>query len=159
VLPETTYNKTVTFKSSDETVAKVDNAGKVTALKTGECTVTATASDGKTVAECKIKVVVAAEKITLNSTLITIEKGKSITLKASVLPETATDKTVTWTSSDETVAKVDKNGKVTTLKAGKAVIKASSSTEGVFAECTVNVKVDSTEIKLRKRELKRLRSL
>lgn len=150
VLPETTYNKTVTFKSSDETVAKVDNTGKVTALKTGECTVTATASDGKTVAECKIRVVVAAEKITLNSTLLTIEKGKSITLKASVLPETATDKTVTWTSSDETVAKVDKNGKVTTLKAGKAVIKASSSTEGVFAECTVNVKVDSTEIKLSK---------
>lgn len=150
VLPETTYNKDVTFTSSDESVAKVDKDGNVTALKIGECTVKATASDGKTVAECKIKVVVLPEKVTLNSTLLTIEKGTGITLKATVLPETSTDKTITWSSSDETVAKVDKDGKVTTLKAGKAVIKAQSIADVVFAECTVNVKVDSKEIKLSK---------
>ena len=152
VLPETTYNKAVTFTSSDETVAKVDKDGKVTALKTGECTVKALASDGKTAAECKVKVVVMPEKVTLNSTLLTIEKGQGITLKATVLPETTTDKAITWSSSDETVAKVDKDGKVTTLKVGKAIIKATSSVEGVFAECTINVKVDSKEIKLSKTE-------
>ena len=150
MLPETTYNKAVTFTSSDENVAKVDKDGNITALKIGECTVKATASDGKTVAECKVKVVVLPEKVSLNSTLLTIEKGQGITLKATVLPENTSDKTITWTSSDESVAKVDKDGKVTTLKVGKAVIKATSSVEGVFAECTVNVKVDSKEIKLSK---------
>lgn len=152
VLPETTYNKVVTFACSDENIAKVDKNGKVTALKTGECTVTATSSNGKVIAECKVKVVVLPEKVTLNSTLLTIEKGQGITLKATVLPEATTDKTITWSSSDETVAKVDKDGKVTTLKAGKAIIKAQSSVEGVVAECTVNVKVDSKEIKLSKKE-------
>ena len=152
VLPATTYNKTVTFTSSDESVAKVDKDGKVTALKIGECTVKATASDGKTVAECKIKVVVLPEKVTLNSTLLTIEKGQGITLKATVFSETATDKTIVWSSSDETVAKVDKDGKVTTLKVGKAVIKAQSIADGVFAECSINVKVDSKEINLDKKE-------
>ena len=152
VLPETTYNKSVTFTSSDETVAKVDKDGNVVSLKTGTCIIKATSADGKVVAECTVKVVVLAEKLNLNSTLLTIDKGQSVTVKATVLPENTTDKTVTWTSSDESVAKVDKNGKVTTLKAGKAVIKAQSTVDGVSAECVVNVKVDSTEIKLSKKE-------
>ena len=146
VLPENTYNKEVTFTSSDETVATIDKEGNINALKVGESTIKATASDGKTVAECHIIVVVPVEKITLNNTNCTIAKGQSTTIKATVLPENATDKTITWTSSDKTIATVDKNGKVKTLKAGKVVIKASSSTEGVIAECIVNVKVDSTEI-------------
>ena len=153
VLPETTYNKDITFTSSDETVAKVDKDGTVTALKTGECTIKAVASDGKTMAECKVKVVVLVEKITLNTTAFSLKKGQSSTIKATVTPENATDKAVTWTSSDETVATVDKNGKVTSLKAGKTVIRATSSTQGVFAECTVNVKVDSTSVSFKDKEI------
>ena len=153
VLPENTYNKEVTFTSSDEAIAKVDKDGNITGIKAGECLIKATASDGKTTAECKITVVVLAEKVTLNNTLFNIAKGQTTSLKATVSPENTTDKTITWTSSDETVAKVDKNGKITTLKGGKVVIRATSSTEGVFAECTVNVKVDSKEVSLKDKEV------
>ena len=153
VLPENTFNKEVTFTSSDEAIAKVDKDGNITALKAGECLIKATASDGKTAAECKVKVVVPAEKVSLNNTLFNIAKGQTTSLKATVTPENTTDKTITWTSSDETVATVDKNGKITTLKGGKAIIRATSSTEGVYAECTVNVKVDSKEITLKDKEI------
>lgn len=153
VLPENTYNKAVTFTSSDESVAKVDKDGNVTALKTGECVIKVTASDGKTIAECKVNVIVLAEKVIVNNTLFNIRKGQSTTLKATVLPESTTDKTVIWSSSDETVATVTKDGKVTALKAGTAVIRASSTNDGVFAECTVNVKVDSTGINFPEKEV------
>ncbi len=152
VLPENTYNKAVTWKSSDESIATVDKNGKVTSHKVGECKIIATASDGKTTAECTVKVFVLAEKVTLNSTVLTMQKGQSFTFKATVLPETASEKSVTWSSSDETVATVDKNGKMTTLKGGTVVIRATSTTDDVYGECIVTVKVNSTEIKLSKKE-------
>ena len=152
VLPETTHNKAITWKSTDESVATVDSNGKVKGLKTGTCKIKATASDGKTVAECSVKVMVLAESVTLTSANLSIEKGQTYTFKATVLPENATEKNITWTSSDDKVATVDKNGKITTLKAGVAVIKAATTTDGVFATCTVNVKVKSTSITLNKKE-------
>lgn len=151
VLPENTYNKTITWKSSDESVATVDKDGKVTSHKTGTCKIIATASDGKTTAECTVKVFVMAEKVTLNSTSLTMQKGQTFTFKATVLPENTSEKTVTWSSSDETVATVDKNGKMTTLEAGTAVIRATN-TDGIYGECTVTVKVNSTSISLDKKE-------
>ncbi len=152
VLPENTFNKTVTWKSSDESVATVDKNGKVTSHKVGECKIIATASDSKTVAECIVRVFVLAEKVEMGSTLLTMQKDQSLTLKATVLPETASEKDVTWSSSDEKIVSVDKNGKITTHKAGTAVIRATSTTDGVYGECTVHVKVKSTEITLSKKE-------
>lgn len=153
VLPENTYNKAVTWSSSDETVATVDKNGKVTSHKTGECKIFAKASDDKIIAECKVRVFVLAEKVQLNTALMTMQKGQALTLKATVLPENASEKAVTWTSSDESIVKVDKNGKVTTLKAGTATVRASSTTEGVFAECTIHVKVNSESISLGKEKV------
>lgn len=153
VLPENTYNKAVTWSSSDETVATVDKNGKVTSHKTGECKIIAKASDDKIIAECKVRVFVLAEKVQLNTTLMTMQKGQALTLKATVLPENASEKAVTWTSSDESIVKVDKNGKVTTLKAGTATVRASSTTEGVFAECTIHVKVNSESISIGKEKV------
>ena len=153
VLPENTYNKAVTWSSSDETVATVDKNGKVTSHKTGECKIIAKASDDKIIAECKVRVFVLAEKVQLNTALMTMQKGQTLTLKATVLPENASEKAVTWTSSDESIVKVDKNGKVTTLKAGTATVRASSTTEGVFAECTIHVKVNSESISLGKEKV------
>lgn len=153
VLPENTYNKAVTWSSSDESIATVDKDGKVTSHKTGECKIIAKASDENVVAECKVRVFVLAEKVELNTNLMTMQKGQTLTLKATVLPDNASEKTVTWTSSDESIVKVDKNGKVTTLKAGTAVVRASSTTEGVFGECTIYVKVNSESISLEKEKL------
>lgn len=152
VLPENTYNKAVTWSSTDESVATVDNDGKVTSHKVGECKIIATASDGKTTAECEIRVFVLAEKVELNSTILTMQKEQSFTLKATVLPESASEKDIAWSSSDEAVASVDKNGKITTHKAGTVIIRASSTTDGVYGECAVNVIVKSTEITLSEKE-------
>ena len=153
VLPENTHNKAVTWSTTDAAVATVDKDGKVTSHKVGECKVIAKSADGKVVAECLVRVFVLAEKVELNSTLVTMQKGQTFTFKAKVLPETASEKGITWSSSDDSVVSVDKNGKITTLKTGTAIIRAASTTDGVFAECTVHVKVTSTEISLGKKEV------
>ena len=152
VLPDNTFNKTVTWTSSDETVATVDSNGKVTSHKVGECKITATGSDGKTTAECTVRVFVLAEKVNLNANTLTLQKEQSMTLKATVLPENASEKEVTWSSSDESVATVSETGKITAVKPGTAVIRASSTTDGVYGECTVNVKVNSSSITLNNTE-------
>ncbi len=148
VKPDNTYDKTVTFKSSDEKVATVDKDGNVTGISMGSAVITATASDGKTVAECKVKVMVLAEKVELNLSELTLEKGKGKVLTATVLPENATEKNITWVSSDEKVATVDEKGTVMAVAGGTAIIKALSTTDGIFAECKVTVKVSSKSIKL-----------
>ena len=148
VLPENTFDKSVTYKSSDENIAAVDKDGNVTAVAVGDAVITATASDGKTIAKCKIKAMVFAEKVEISFTEFTLEKGKGKVLTASVLPENATEKEITWTSSDEKVATVDKNGKVMAVAGGEAIIRAATTTDGVFAECKVTVKVSSKTITL-----------
>ncbi|MBU5231285.1 Ig-like domain-containing protein, partial [Intestinimonas butyriciproducens] len=124
VKPDNAEDKTVTWTSSDETVATVEN-GKVTAVKAGTATITAKA--GEQSASCAVTVneatptPVPVASIELNKTALTLEVGKNETLTATVKPDNAEDKTVTWTSSDETVATVE-NGKVTAVKAGTATI-------------------------------------
>ena len=148
VLPENTFDKSLTYKSADEKIATVDKDGKVTAVSVGDTVITVTASDGKTSAEFKVRVMILAEKVTLNLNETVIEKGKAKNLTAVVTPENATEKDITWTSSDEKVATVDKSGKVTAVSGGVAVIRAATTTDDVFAECKVTVKVSSKTISL-----------
>ena len=135
VKPDDATDKTVTWTSSNTSVASVDQIGKVTALKGGEATITATAS-GKT-ATCKVTVTAAVTSITLNMSTLTLDKGKSETLVATVGPEDATDKTVTWSSSNPSIASVDQTGKVTAKLGGTATITAKSG--GQTATCAVTV--------------------
>ena len=118
--------------------------GVVTTLKAGEVTITAKA--GEQTATCVITVkskVIAVTGITLDKTAVELVEGESVTLVATVSPENATDKSVTWTSSDETVATV-KDGVVTTLKAGEVTITAKA---GEFiATCVVTVSASGTKI-------------
>ncbi len=123
VKPDDATDKTVTWSSSDESVAKVDN-GKVTAVKSGTATVTAKCSDKTT--ECAVTVTVPVSSITLDKTTLSLAVGESATLIATVKPDDATDKTVTWSSSDESVAKVD-NGKVTAVNTGAATVTATAA--------------------------------
>ena len=144
VAPENATDKTVTWTSSDTAVATVDAAGKVTAVKEGKATITATAG-GKT-ATCTVTVnkeeeqVVAVESVTLDKTTLSLTEGESTTLTATVAPENATDKTVTWTSSNTAVATVDATGKVTAVKEGKATITAKAGDKTATCEVTVNKK-------------------
>ena len=139
VTPENATDKTVTWTSSDETVATVVD-GVVTALKAGKATITAKAGDVSATCELTVNAkVIPATGITIDKTTAELTEGETLTLTATVSPEDATDKTVTWTSSDETVATVA-NGVVTALKAGKATITAANGGNTATCELTVNAK-------------------
>ena len=136
VTPANATNKTVTWSSSDASVASVDGNGKVTALKLGSATITATA--GGQSATCEVTVdPVPVDSITLNKTSVTLKVGQSITLTATVNPSNATDKTVTWNSSDPTVATIDADGKLTAITPGLVTIYANAG--GTFVTCEVTV--------------------
>ena len=146
-----TGDKTVKWSSSNEAVAAVDSNGKVTAKKAGTAVITATSSNGKS-ASCTVTVKqkeIAITGIGLNKSTTSLTEGESETLTATITPSNATgDKTVKWSSSNEAVAAVDSNGKVTAKKAGTAVITVTSS-NGKSASCTVTVKQKDTYTGLR----------
>ncbi len=144
VKPDNATDKSVVWTSSDESVAKVAN-GKVTAIKSGKATITASCG-GKT-AECVVTVTVPSESVTLDKTTLSLAVGETAQLTATVKPDNATDKNVVWTSSDESVAKVT-NGKVTAIKSGNATITASCG--GKTAECAVTVIVPVSSVILDK---------
>ena len=150
VYPDNATFKTVFWKSSDATVAEVYN-GTVKAIKEGSATITASA--GEQTATCVITVqheMIPVESVSLNLTEITIEVGETEALVATVNPDNADDKTVTWSSSDEAVATVA-DGVVTAIAEGSAVITASAG--GKSASCTVTVPhvyVPVTSIELNK---------
>jgi len=150
VAPNNATEKTVTWSTSNSSVATVEN-GKVTAVKEGEATIKAT-SGGKG-ATCKVTVknaAVAVESITLNKTELSLELGESETLTATVAPDNATDKTVTWGTSNAEVATVD-GGKVTAVKEGSAVITALAEEQSAY--CIVTVKLNVFEVTPRRVEL------
>ncbi len=141
VLPEDAVDRSVTWSSSDYFVAKVDETGLVKAGDYGSAVITATASNGVT-ATCRVTVKdkpIMVSSITLDHTNIEAAVGETIKIRATVLPEDATDKTLSWDSSDEGIATVDKNGVVKITGIGTAVITAST-TDGsdLHAECIVN---------------------
>jgi len=145
VKPDDATTKTVTWKSDNEGVAIVDNSGNVTAKAAGTATITATV-DGKS-ASCKVTVngqpaTVPVQSVELNQTTLELIAGKEATLTATVKPDDATNKTVTWSSNNETVATVDNNGKVTAKAAGEAIITAKVGDK----QATCNVKVTAADV-------------
>lgn len=142
VTPETTTNKSVTWSSSNEAVATVSPEGLVTAVSLGEATITATAADGSGVtATCTVAVEpTLVSSITLSATSATLNKGENLTLTAAITPSDATDKSITWASSDVTVTTVNENGEVTAVGPGTATITATAADgSGVSATCAVTV--------------------
>lgn len=139
VSPQNATNKEVKWTSSDDAVAYVDN-GVVTASKGGDATITASVGDFS--ATCTVSVIVPVSSITLNKTELTLLVGDNAQLEATVNPEDATDKTVTWYSSDTDIATVD-DGKITAVNFGIAYI--SVQTGNLVETCTVTVLTDSHE--------------
>lgn len=133
----------ITWKSSDTSVVKVSSSGKITARAKGKANVTATVN--KKVFTCKVTISskVTEKKISsvkLNKTSLTLDEGKSSTLKATVLPaDTTMDKGITWTTKNSAVAKVSAKGKVTAVKAGTTYIVAKTS-NNKSVSCKVTVK-------------------
>ena len=141
VMPEDATNKHLVWSSSDTQVAAVDNAGTVTALKGGTATVTV-ALDGnpELYATCLVTVIANAESVSLNKTELSIEKGKTESLIATVMPEDATNKHLVWSSSDTQVAAADNAGTITALKGGTATVTvALDGNPELHATCLVTV--------------------
>lgn len=129
-------NYTVTWKSYNEDIATVDTDGTVTGIASGNVIIMAE-SDGKT-ADCMVSVVgVPVESITLDTHELEMQEMDVTTLRGTVLPENADNKTITWTSSNETVAVVNGAGTVTAMGAGEAVITAKAGNKTDQCHITV----------------------
>ena len=154
VTPADAENQKLTWSSDKPAVATVDDNGKVTAVKVGTATITVTTEDGGKTATCRVTVkaaTVAVTGVTLNKSTLSLIEGTSETLTATITPADATDKELTWTSSDATVATVDANGKVTAVKAGEATVTVTTRDGGKTATCRVTVsdrEIKVTEITL-----------
>lgn len=148
VLPEDADDRSVVWSSGNEEVATVAETGLVTALKVGEASITATANDGSGVsATCVVTVTPKlAESISLNEMELTLERTATAQLTATVLPETADDRSVTWSSGNTAVAKVDKYGMVTAVGLGETVITAITD-DGTDLTATCFVKVTPKLVK------------
>ena len=147
VAPTNATNKAVSWKSSDTGVATVDNSGKVTAVKAGSATITVTTTDGSKTATCSVTVTsktVNVTGVTLDKTEIEMTEGAEETLIATVAPADATNKDVTWSTSDSNIAGVS-DGKVTAVKEGEATITVTTSDGSKTATCKVKVKAITLE--------------
>lgn len=165
VSPSNATDKSVTWSSSDQETASVDQTGNVTALKAGTATVTVTAGK-KITASCQITVnapasgedgegdngegneggeeeeedpVIAVTGINIEKWSVSITVGQSTTIVATVTPEDATNKNVIWASENTAVATVDSQGKVKGIKAGTAKITATTEDGGFSSHCSVKV--------------------
>ena len=142
VTPEDATVKEVTWSSSDERIARVDDQGTVTGVKRGYVRITAQAKDGSNIrASAYVQVTQNAEEITLEPAEASVDAGKAVILRATVLPRDTSDKTLIWSSSDESIATVSPQGRVTGVGRGDCEIVCTSRATGdVKAKATVHVR-------------------
>ena len=139
ISPSTVLNKTVTWSSSNTTVATVNN-GVVTAVKAGTCIITVTTQDGAFSASCNVTVDVPVIGIALNKKTDTLAKSSADQLVAVILPEDATDKVITWSSSDPSIASVNANGNVLFIKEGNCTITVTTHDGNYTDTCEITVR-------------------
>ena len=132
--------KAVTWTSSNTSVATVDNSGKVTGVAVGTATITATSTtDASITVSCAVTVeAVAVTGVSINPTSANLQIGGSTDLTYTILPANATDKSVSWSSSNTSVATVN-NGHVSAVAAGTATITVTTTDGNKTATCSVTV--------------------
>ena len=156
VLPEDATDKLVSWSSDNEKVAAVDQEGYVTAVAAGTAKITVTTHDGKKTAVCDVTVrqAVRVTGVELDKSKIEVLIGNTEKLNATVLPDNADDKSVTWKSSDENIAAVDSEGTVTGVGVGSATITVTTVDGAKTASCAVTVNpVVVTDVTLDKTEV------
>ncbi len=134
----------LTWNSSNTNVANIDADGKVTTSGIGTSTITCTAQNGVS-AQCEVTVnPVLVSGITLNQTEVEMVVGEKMNLTATITPNNATDKSITWSSTNESIAVVDEDGQVTAIASGYCQIKAiSNDGSGKTAVCNITVEKDN----------------
>lgn len=144
VTPSNADSKFAVWSSSNSKIAIVDASGLVSGISSGTATIYAKDVSGKKSVSCKVKVTgtpaIKAQSISLNKGYAEIETGSNVVLNSTTLPVGAPNPKINWSSSDDTVAKVDSNGKVTGVSVGTAVIYATTSDGSISNLCIVRVK-------------------
>ncbi|MVB10440.1 hypothetical protein CAFE_11290 [Caprobacter fermentans] len=140
VWPDNATEQDVLWASSDSSVCTVDDSGNIKAVGVGSATVSATTKDGDFTATCTINVIIPVTGVSVSPTTLTLIKGTTGTVTATISPSDATDKTVFWTSSDSNIASVDSNGTVSANNVGTATVTAKTEDGGYTAACAVTVK-------------------
>lgn len=139
VYPSNATNTSVSWISTNESVATVDANGFVTAVGPGTANIIVTAQDGSGIcASCVVTVTQPVTGITLNQTVLELVLAETYTLRATVFPDNATNKAVLWTSSDESVVKINQNGVISVVGVGTATVTATAKDgSGVSSSCAV----------------------
>jgi len=145
ILPSTAINKSVTWKSSNKSIVTIDSTGTIKGIKKGKSTITATTVDNKKTAKCIVTVaatpseIINVTGITLNKTNTTIDMESNEQLIATISPLDATNKDITWESSNSEIVKIDQNGILKGSKIGKTTITATTIDGNKTASCEVIV--------------------
>lgn len=155
--PDNISDKTVLWSSSDDNVATVDNLGHIVACNAGSAVITVKSCRFENItACCKVSVLkkeYPATGVFLDKSILRLNKGEEYVLKATVLPENATNKNVIWVSENDLVATVDEEGEVTAVSGGTSVITVKTSDGNFSATCKVTVNVPATGIFLNQSKL------
>lgn len=153
VAPSNASDKSYSWSSSNSAVATVNSSGLVTAKANGTATITATTTDGGKKATCAVTVTTPASGVSVAPTTATIIKGQTQQLTATVAPSSASNKSVSWSSSNNSVATVNSSGLVTAKAAGNADITVTTADGNYKAVCKVTVRVPVTGVSLSQTEL------
>ena len=149
VYPSNATNKSVTWSSSNTSVATVSSSGIVTAKSVGLANITVTTNDGGKKATCLVTVqagAVAVTGVTLDESSLLLIEGDTFTLTETVTPSNATNKSVNWSSSNTSVATVSSVGVVTAKSAGSATITVKTIDGEKTATCVVTVKAKTVNV-------------
>ena len=148
VAPATASNKNVTWSTSSGNVATVNSSGLVTAVGNGTATITASTVSGGYSDTCAVTVSTPVTGVSLSSASLTINKGGTHQLTTTVSPETASNKTVSWSTSNPAVASVSQTGLITAIGGGSADITVTTVDGSYSAQCRVTVNVPVTGVQL-----------
>ena len=146
--PSSVSYPTITWTSSNTSVATVDSNGKVTAVGNGSATITAKTTDGTNLSKtCTVTVTTPVTGVSVSPTTLTLNVGGTYTLSKTISPSDASNKNATWSTSNTGVATVDSNGKVTAVARGTCTITCTSSYSSSYkATCSVTVNQQATGI-------------
>jgi len=152
-VPSLPENEELTWSSSDTKVLTVDKKGKVSIVNSGSAIITVVSENGK-MASCKFTILQGMESITLDETTLTMYVGDTYRMAYTISPDTVSDKTIKWTSTDSKVVSVDSTGFFTAKNTGTCVITAQAQDgSGLFTNCTVTVLRNASTLTLDVSEL------
>lgn len=153
IIPAETFYKELKWESTNENVVTTDQHGRIAAIKPGVAKVIASSEKDLTITDtCTVHVFEHATGIEFSQSQQEINIGETCVLNAYTLPLETSDNEMIWSSSDHSIATIYEPGKITALKLGTCIIKATSIDGGYTAECKVTVVQPASALLLNKHE-------